>query len=832
MPHRNYLLLLCLLALLCYPDDLSAQIIYGKVTNDLGEPVPYANIFIRELSDGTVSDDEGFYQFRLETEGRYQLVFSSLGYETKAIDAAFTGDSLLLNVQLATSGVQLKEITVNAAKRDPAFGIIRKVIENKEQHLKSFGSYRTVVYLKAIERIDRKEKEKRKREKPLLEVDALPDPFEEQQKEDQQLVASLNLIEMQATLSYQYPNKYKEERTAFQRYGSGAGLFVPRFAETDFNFYRNLVRLNRIADAPIISPLSNNAILSYKYQLLSTDLEGDQIVYKIKVIPRKAGNSTCKGILYINEGSWTINRLELSFAKDGLMVFDEFTLQQRYEKTTLGSWIIGQQIFSYTTKEGKRTTYQGSTTIDYSDYEENYAFPPKFFNNEVAVTTQEAYERDSSYWQSTRTAALSAEETRMIAYRDSVKAVRESKAYQDSITARYNKINFMEVVWDGVGFRNNEKKSHLYVGSIPELINFSIVGGFRIGPSLYYNRLFPSGRRINLSTNLTYGFLNKDIQGDVSGWFRCNPFKWGDVWASTGRSFRLINPYDAFLNQLKASNYYLYDAVTAGHHIELVNGLYIRNELSRNTRRPIDGLRTSSFVEDLVEDDGELLKFDPFQAFLTLTVLYFTPAQRYMREPNRKIVLGSKWPTFSLLHRKGWRGILGSDIDFDYLEFAIEQNVILGALGNSRYRAQVGKFINTKDLRFVDVKQFRESDPILYTDPLNNFQAIDTSLTTSDLFVEFHHIHHFNGALINNIPLLKKSKLRAVAGGGFVWLRENDYRYQELFAGFERVFKINARRRMRIGLYAVVGDSNIAAPITTYKISFDLIDTWKRNWSF
>ena len=131
----------------------------------------------------------------------------------------------------------------------------------------------------------------------------------------------------------------------------------------------------------------------------------------------------------------------------------------------------------------------------------------------------------------------------------------------------------------------------------------------------------------------------------------------------------------------------------------------------------------------------------------------------------------------------------------------------------------------------MDIKRFRDSDPLLYSDPLTTFQSLDASLTTDALHAELHYIHHFNGALINNIPLLKKTRLQAVAGGGVLWLQDNDYRYQELFAGVERVFKLGARRRVRLGLYAVGADSNSGDASMNYKVSFDLIDVWKRDWT-
>ena len=86
--------------------------------------------------------------------------------------------------------------------------------------------------------------------------------------------------------------------------------------------------------------------------------------------------------------------------------------------------------------------------------------------------------------------------------------------------------------------------------------------------------------------------------------------------------------------------------------------------------------------------------------------------------------------------------------------------------------------------------------------------------------------------MINNIPLVKKLKISTVAGAGFMWIKESNFRHEEIFGGIERIFKLGARRRLKIGLYGVLGQSNYFAPKTNWKISFDIIDTWKRDWSY
>lgn len=815
--------------------DLLAQQLRGTVLDEYGEPVPYANVFIRQLETGTSTDEVGAFSYNFPVAGEYDLVFSSVGYESQSVHLVITDGEQEIVARLPSSSVELNEIMVRASGKNVAYEIIRQAIERKKANQAEVGSYRARVYVKATEEIESTSEEPEAQKKPddLLTDDGTPvDPFAAEEQARKELLASLNMVEMEVWLNYQYPKQYKEERTAYQEFGSTAGLFLPNLGETDFNFYRNLVRLDGISDVPVISPLSATAILSYKYKLLASEEENGVLVHKIEVIPRKKGNATVAGYLYINEGTWEINRLDLELPEGGLKAFDALRLIQNYRQIRDSLWVPGRQEFRYETTQGKRKTFRGTTILSYSEYQPDYEFPDKFFGNEIAVTTREAYQRDSSYWQQSRTEKLNAEEQKMVYVRDSIDAVVNSPEYQDSIQALYNRVSLLEVAWEGIGIRNNAQKTHTYIGSLATLVDFDVVSGFRLGPYLSHFKRFDNGKVISNSGTVNIGLRNGDIQGNFSSWLRYDPYRLGDISLQGGRSFQSINQFDAYLNQLKPSNYILQDALRLGHRIELLNGLYIESSFGITNRASIKNYDSGSFLDDIVEDDGQTLDFEDYQAFISTNTLAYTPGQRYMTEPNRKIVLGSNFPTFSLTHRKGWQNVLSSDIDFDYLEFAIEQDIIFGMFGNSKYRAQVGQFVNTRDLRFVDWKRFREADPYLYSDPLRSFQALDTSLTTTDLHVEFHHIHHFNGALINNIPLLKKTDIRTVAGGGFLWLQENNFRHQEAFVGLERVFKLGARRRLRVGLYGVLADSNQGAPTTSYKISFDLIDTWKRDWSF
>jgi len=275
----------------------------------------------------------------------------------------------------------------------------------------------------------------------------------------------------------------------------------------------------------------------------------------------------------------------------------------------------------------------------------------------------------------------------------------------------------------------------------------------------------------------------------------------------------------------------LNDKIGFGNRVEIINGLYFGANVDYNDRQSADRFLTSTFITNII-DDIPTRVFDPYQALITEFRLSYTPQQRYMTEPTRKVILGSKYPTFSLFYEKGWNGILSSDIDFDRIELRINHDLTLGVFGNSKYNVRLGDFVNTKDVRFVDVKRFNQSNPIWQEDPLYNFNALDTALTTTNFYFEGHYIHHFNGALVNNIPLVKLLRIQAVAGGGLLWVQDAKIRHEEVFAGLERTFKLGARRRLRLGAYGVLANSNITKTRTAFRFYIAVIDTWDKDWSF
>ncbi|MCL3781977.1 TonB-dependent receptor [Prolixibacteraceae bacterium JC049] len=102
-----------IMVLLVLPVILVAQVqVTGRVVDaQNGSPVLGVNIVIKELQKGTISDDDGVYNFTVP-EGKYTIIFSSVNYQTfhKKIDCKET--KVTVNARLKKSVKQIQEIAV------------------------------------------------------------------------------------------------------------------------------------------------------------------------------------------------------------------------------------------------------------------------------------------------------------------------------------------------------------------------------------------------------------------------------------------------------------------------------------------------------------------------------------------------------------------------------------------------------------------------------------------------------------------------------------------------------------------------------------------------
>ncbi len=786
----------------------------GYVLDNKRERLPLASIEIPQLRKGTVSKDDGTYEFYLE-RGKYELVISMIGYKTKIITFYINNSDITENIELEEEPSGLSEVIIKAKTRDRAEEIIRNTIRNKETVLDAIGSYSCNAYIKAFQ---------------------LDSNYTKREGEgDSAAKADYSKMAMTEVLLHVDRNsngQLKEERQAVNYRGSADRLFYLSSLDGDFYIYDNLIKAPPVSRIPFVSPLSYSGLLAYRFKTLKIDRTVKPKVYTIAIRPRQLSNATVEGEISIQDSTWNVISVEFRLPPEHMPEYDYMEVKQEYSPLGDSARVIAKETFSYYTKTKKGKIF-GETTVLFSGYQLKKNFPKNHFGLELSSTSQQAYERDSAFWKSVRLEPLSKQQELYARYQDSITRYMKSEAYLDSMDRVLNKITWKKMLIFGQIFNDHRKERMWILPPVTTLIEPVAFGGARLNLSGAYRKTYPSRKTLNWEAEISYGFRNQDVNGTVELQRKYNPFNKGQFSISAGRNFEYIYAGDAWINVLKRSNIYLNSSLQAGHELEIFNGVTLMNEFQIAFRRSVADYKVGNNADSIFGLANEpAVDFDPYNATYNQVKLYITPRMRYIREPKEKIHLGSKWPTFYVLWKKGIKGLFKSEIDFDYLEFGMEQHINLGVAGNMNYNFKTGDFLNTNDLRVIDYRYMRQGDPLFFNNPKYAFQSLDSTFPVFDRYYQGNLVHEFNGAFINKIPFFKKIKLQEVAGGGILIAPERDLRYAEFFAGIEKVFKwpFNPLARMKLGVYVITSVANKFNNPVKFKIGLTTWDRFRNRW--
>tara|TARA_B110000285_G_scaffold123015_1_gene139087 strand:+ start:713 stop:3214 length:2502 start_codon:yes stop_codon:yes gene_type:complete len=807
----------------------------GVISDETGTPIPAAKVFVKNSAEHrSLADADGQYIMRLY-QGEYFLVITSMGYKTIEGYVTINEQDIVENFTLRPVAIQdIDNMEVSAKKSNPGRDIMLKVVAKRDE-INPWNRAHTVEgYTKATEKITRKEKKesnrkKKKKEEKTKDPSGIEDPFSEQRIADKQLANDMNLIEVDFTRHFGGKNKVKEIRNAYEARGSKRHqLYYTTTVRSNFNFFQNLIHLDDLHQTPVSSPISIPGILSYKYRLEKQYVENGRNISKIKISPRNISTTTLEGYIYVIDTLWLVQKIELTMKKGNLLMYDYFSISQTYEHPGDSICVLVNQDLSYGVKYSNESSTCTTNTV-FRNYNFNPEFPEKYFNNELSVTEKEAYDKDSTFWNEKRESDLTTEETKFIAIKDSIYSSTHRKEYLDSVDKVFNKVTALKVLWWGVDHRNRAKKTQWTINSLAAFIRPIYIAGPRLAPGFSLFKKWEDERFIDSYTEASMGFLNADLKGSTNWMFRYDPFRFGTLDASFSHSFDVIRDFDAITQIYKRDNFIETTEFSLGNSIEIFNGFYLATNLSMSERR---SLKDYKFLNtDDILANNEPTDFESYQALIADATISFTPNQKYMREPNKKVLLGSKWPTFYFYYEKGLPTLFSSDVNHDYALLGIRQTFKIGTIGTSSYHIKSGKFLNTKSLQFADEKFHRRSDPIWFSNPLFSFQGLDSTLPTRKIYYEAHFVHHDNGAILSKIPFMKKTRIGLVAGAGGLYIPEFDWIHYEVLAGLERNFKFS-KRRLRIGIYGVLSGGNHIIPTPSWKISFAILDNRSMKWNF
>ena len=292
-----------------------AQSLRGRITDTKGVPMPSASVYITELRQGTTSNNDGYYEIAVPP-GSYTVSFQFLGYLPVTRQFTLSGEVITADITLTEQLFEIPPVRVSASGKDPAWFIMRKAIGMAPFHLNQVRMYRAEVYIRGGGTVDRIPELLKRR----MKIEANEGDLKE---------GKYYFSEAVSIITFNAPDKYINRVISSN---SSEQLSQGQASTMDFieaSFYQPV--LAEVA----ISPLAPNAFSHYTFTFLGSSSQGEYVIDKIRVTPRRKSQQLFTGTIYIVEDLWAIHSLDLT--NDNMA--GTIRVRQLYTPVEAGIWL-------------------------------------------------------------------------------------------------------------------------------------------------------------------------------------------------------------------------------------------------------------------------------------------------------------------------------------------------------------------------------------------------------------------------------------------------------------------------------------------------------------
>ena len=792
-----------ILLFLFFSDALLGQTkVGGKVVDDFGDPVAFANVIFKNSKEGVITDENGNFYF--ESKENYStLVVSFVGYQTKEIKLK-PGLNTGLKIELVY-GTELKEVVVytgkTSKKNNPALDILRKIWERRRKNgLKMFKQY-----------------EYEKYEKVEFDLNTIDSAFMNSKVFkgmefvfDQIDTSSISgktylPIFINETLSEVYGDneakKTKEITKANKNSGFGSGDGVNTFIKdlyADFDIYDNYLKF---FDKDFVSPLSRTGINVYNYVLNDSMYIDNKWCYNIVYYPRRKNELTFKGDFWVNDTTFAIKKINLEASKSANINWvKEIYIEQEYEVLNDSVFLLTRDYmmsdFSFSKKEESKGVYGKRTTLA-KNHKFNIKKDDKFYKQEVNFYDNAVFNKPDEYWEANRFEALNKNEAGIYKMLDTLKEV-----------PRFKRIYSLASIL-GSGYIEIPKWKMDY-GPIFSTFGYNDVEGQRIraGGRTY----FGSNDKWRIQGYTAYGFRDNQFKYGISGRWMVNPNKRlilsvgnrrdveqmgvslttsNDV---LGRSFASSALFASGVNnQLTSVN-----LTTLGFEIEPAKNFTFQTNLTYRTLKSASSEFSLDYYTDLTQTE---IKSEVKQSEINFVAEY-TPKRKTVGYGVDRMDVDFNYARFFVSYSNGLKGVLNSDFNYQKLQLYYRQPALIGGFGRLFTTFETGKIFGEVPLGLMGVIPGNQSWFVIE----NTYNLLDYYDFVADEYASLHFEHHFNGRLFSRVPYLRKLNLREIIGikgvygrvsdenvmlnaSGLTYIAPEDV-YWEYHAGVGNIFKV------------------------------------------
>lgn len=725
----------------------------GKITDsNSGDPLPFVNIIYKGTTIGATTDFEGNYVIKTKTPGD-SLVASYIGYRTKTKAVAQTA-SQVINFQMEEDATKLQEIVITSGE-NPAFEILRQVMKNKPVNDKrKLIAYEYDTYTKIEIDVDNIS-DKMRENKMMKKVAQVLDSVDRIAGEDGRPILPLFISESISKFYFRDNPQLRYEhilKSKINGVGIENGTLVTQFIGSSFqeyNFYQNWLN---IVSKEFVSPIADGWRLYYEFDLTDSVYIGEHYCYRLDFTPKSPQDLAFTGTIWITKEGFALKQIDVTIGKQANLNFvEKIKIQQELEPTPEGAWLPVKNRVLIDISELTNAS-AGMLAKFYTSNQNFVVNKPKelsFYERTIMMAEDARLNEEEAYWDTLRHEPLTETEKNVYKMIDTLQSIPVIKTYTDMVKIAVN------------GYFDAGK---VYIGPYAAFMAYNNIEGLRLQAGFKTSMDFSS--KWVLRGQLGYGFKDEKFKYSAS----VQRILSRNRWTTASLRFRSDIGRVGVDEEALADNYlflvaqrwgtfrrgYYFDESRFNFQRELFKGFTQRIAFRYLTFKP-------TFNFGYQSDDGIATNFETAELILESR---YARDETFVQDDNDRISLGtSRWPVITLRYTRGFKGIIDSDFEYTKIKLSIYKRIRFGPIGVG-YMNLMGEYT------------FNPIPYPLLTPHIGNQTPIFTSISynlmnfgefVSDRYASLQYQHHFEGFLLNRIPLMRKLKWRLVGTANVIY---------------------------------------------------------------
>ena len=738
---------------------LTAQLkITGQILDTNNQPLPYVNIYFKNTTNGTSSDFNGRFEL-ISKKKRGKIEISFVGYQSQSLK--YNSKKTTFKIILEEASNTLDEVVIVTKpkkrlkkKENPAYRILKEIWSRKKKNgLKLVKNYQykklqtTQIGLNNLDSLFLKNIFKKEYKKVVQELPV----------SDNGVNYYIPLF-LSETVKNIYGNNSinteREDIEAEKKEGISQqeGFAFDRMSNTfnDIDIHQNNVM---ILKKSFVSPISTTGFETYDYVLHDSIIVDKKKFYSIYFFPRRNGDLAFEGNFQVADKNFSITKIKMRIHKDiNLNFVRKLSFEKEYIIKDDSIYLPKKDVyigdFTITDKDESNKGLTIKKSSDYSEYIFDKELPINFYSEKVLRYKPKQFKKTNKYWDSISKNSEKKNTYNLISSVKNKKKIKQITGVLNTLSTGYINLggNFQFGQYWNTIVKNSVEGVKIKLGfrtfKTPD-DRFRLSGFFGYGTK---------DKRYKFGTEAKYLVSYKPRIAVGASYLSDIEQLGGKLLSTNGLNANVFDPNALFS---RGDNFFLSKVkrTSIKFDIELKKNLHVGFAIAHNI---IESASPIDFKVDYL-DKNNVIQSEVTDVSSDIYVAYTPGRFEYGFGVEQKMGR-NLYPSLVFNYRRGYKGMLNGSFNYDKIQFKYSQPILLGKLGLLIATVDGGKTFGTVPITLLSPIPANQT----YWLTKNTFSLMNYYDFVTDTYLSGHFEQHFNGLILNRIPLIKKLKLRSL----------------------------------------------------------------------